>query len=313
MRFFLDTNLVSYIASSPRQEAILRHFLRHRYRVAVTTELLVEISRAPAAERVARFTLLRSLGARFTFPPSDFVEAAEVRAEITRCHPEWLQPSPDATDAHRLLAERRDVWVQYVRDPAFDIAALLPPYLEASGSATRQVAEFQKGVRQFVRENPGARVAATDPDIARLIQPHDDFNRYWRLASAQAWHQALRGGKSMRDYRDWLSPYVLPGTTDRKEWFLFWASEVNPRQVSRSSLRCAVEYCQVSQKVTIGNAADANHALNLLSVDRFLTCDRDFHAAMCKAAAILPFRMPLPRLVDRSLQDPLEAILNALR
>jgi len=313
MRFYFDTNVASFIVSSGDANRVAHYFRSGNHRLVISTDLLVEVARAPSPERSARLDLLRAVDARFESPPADFEEAAEIRREISRCHPDWLIAQPDTAEIDRLLRGRREVWLACKKDPKFDLAARLPPYLEASGSAARNFADEQKRFKAFRRENPGSEITSGSPEIEDLLTPLGDFERYWRMATALAWRRAMRGSAAMRDYRDWLGPYVLPGVTDSFDWIRFWLTEVEGHLVKRTLVRTAIEYTQTSRKVTIGNAADTNHALYSLAVDRFLTCDRDFHSSLIQAMELLPFGLGSIRFVDRSKGNAFDAILDGLQ
>jgi hypothetical protein len=134
------------------------------------------------------------------------------------------------------------------------------------------------------------------------VQTADDMavmlDATWRVESMMVWHGALfERNPVMRDYWDFLWPYLLPIEITDDDWQRFWLLECSADRLPRARTMALAGYFQQRHPVSAGNALDTLHAVGLLYCDVFLTGDRAFHDALQDLRPWLPFG-GTPMLVD---------------
>ena len=92
----------------------------------------------------------------------------------------------------------------------------------------------------------------------------------------------------MRDYFDWLAPFLTADAFRGASYVAFWIEDVRPTDVPRNRFTELVDYYQWERKVTQGNAEDLNHAGNVFDVEIVLTADKRLHHAIDRSLAHFP-------------------------
>lgn len=120
------------------------------------------------------------------------------------------------------------------------------------------------------------------------------------------------GDPSMRDYKDWLLPYLRITTVGKLEWESFWLKDVIAKNIPRTYIRGLTEYFQLRFKITHGNKIDGNHSLNLIGNHLFLTGDKNFFQVLLKVSENSTTRIAKPIFIDRNNYDAYDEITKAI-
>ncbi len=97
-----------------------------------------------------------------------------------------------------------------------------------------------------------------------------------------------------------------------EDWGVFWVSDVRTAAVPRTAIRGLVDYHQLAFRITHGNMNDANHALNLIGNDLFITCDTNFYNVLQKVVASVNTKLAAPAFVDRNTKNACEEIISVI-
>jgi hypothetical protein len=242
---------------------------------AVVYECL-RISDAQLRRRLAkvltRTTWLRPM-------PEAFVEAEELRREITRLHPEWLAVKPETSNWHRNVVDWRVGFWQRVRDDTSAMAKIISVVDDGQLDQARNEA---KAARSTAREL-GHKIEGLQLDTASAWYVHripgwdgEPFEA-WRGLSESTWWQQLVLRQN-RTFLDWLEPWLLLKRirAERHQWIKFWTRECSTEQLPREWLRWAMQEVQALRKVTPGTPVDNQICTYLIDYDIFVTSDRAF-------------------------------------
>lgn len=115
----------------------------------------------------------------------------------------------------------------------------------------------------------------------------------------------------MRDYFDFLAPYLRLETVHSPEWRDFWMDEVLAARVPRNRIQSLTAFFQHAYRPTPGNALDQAHACGLLECDVFLTCDRSFGQVIGHLREHFDDLSDLA-ILDRSAEKPSKEIAGAI-
>jgi FlaA1/EpsC-like NDP-sugar epimerase len=84
----------------------------------------------------------------------------------------------------------------------------------------------------------------------------------------------------MRDYFDWLSPYVITDSFVWRDYLYFWLRDVDLSKMPLNTITGLAEFYQPQYKVTHGNFLDCIHANYLMNSDILVTADRIFYKVL---------------------------------
>ena len=135
-------------------------------------------------------------------------------------------------------------------------------------------------MRQLLLQSTTVGLRVDNRELQQHLEPLGLPERYWRIASQGVWANAMNGMAAMRDYKDYLGPYLASQRIKRKGWALFWFRDVRSDAMPVGRLRSAVEFHQTAAKITHGNPLDTNHGVHLADCDLLLTCDQKFFEAL---------------------------------
>src|SRR5262249_15407236 len=154
-------------------------------------------------------------------------------AQIRYLHPEWLAPNPDLRPSEQFLVWWRRQWKLFRNDITLDPAEGLPSYLSTAEPANVEFVQGQRAIRRLARSSANVDLRSADPECQALLEPFTQSERYWRLNTMAAWARALTGDPSLRDYRDYLGPY-LRGLPNEADWKRLWLGELSPGRLPLS-------------------------------------------------------------------------------
>ena len=292
MRLLFDTNIYARIAEQGGTAEVSERIGLRRDTVRATSVIWQEIMRAPVEVRATRWPVVFALANEFP-PAAAELDAREVRRELRRLRPTWLKRDPDLRDFTKVQRFSKEHWRAVRDDPSWT-----PPRL----------AEYEHDAQvaiDFVQANHRARKAQV-ADVSSI----ESLEKLWRLATAAVWMSAFDGHPSMRDYVDFLGPFMDPevDVTDQ-EWFRFWLEEVDGNQVPRSRAMGLAFHFQAARKTSRGQAMDTLHAAELPSVDAIVTSDANFASALEELQSVLT---GIARVIRVSPVDTAQSLLEAL-
>lgn len=316
MNIYLDTNVYSYIHEAREGREARDYFREISAQILIDDVVILETARVPdRKERLRRLQTVRTVSSVFITPPSAYREAMEVLGEIRRCRPTWLEPAPDESMVSKFLRLGPRNWRKFKYDRLPDPALALPRYLRDAEPASQTFLAAQRQMRQVFLEATAYEFRVDNDELQEYLDSLGQTERYWRLSSEGVWAAALNGEAAMRDYKDFLGPYLAPRRIERRDWASFWFRDVAGNAMPVSRLRSAVEFHQSAAKITHGNPMDIDHGLHLANCDLLLTCDRSFFKVLGLVAeeGVPGARLGRPVLVPRlSGHSALEAIRGAV-
>lgn len=319
MKIYFDTNIYAF-ASVTQEEIAIRRFLDTReFRVVVSLGNVLErlAIREPLA-RAREVAVIMTLASLHEREPISWRECEELRIAIAQYRPNWLRHAPSRRGlvaVQHALDGHRQLWADLAQMRLPNEAAFLRYHIDAeSGSALSK--PMQQQMRQaLIKGYDRIRAYENTPTGRRWIDDEQKITTeyYWRTCAAAEWRAAIvQHLPSLRDFADWLNPYLKEGAFLSRDYFSFWLEDLPVDAVPRTYLPHLVGYYQLQHKITHGNAGDLSHASHVLDVDRFVTADKDFHAAL-DAALIHHFpHLPRPILIDRGSQSLLSELQRVL-
>jgi len=313
MNLYFDTNIYRFITErdeTRRVAALLKYF---GCRLLVSAGNLFETYAVKSfANRAKEVETIVQLGSRYQSPPESYLHALEVRREVKRLRPKWINTFPRRKNERFFLKGHLKRWAEakagmlppdsafklYSRDAENGIATIKQTQKRVRASSRKAISEFRV-------QMPAGQIVPVDLEDPEI---------YWRTEGLLAWHQAIEmKSPASRDYADWLAPHLRPKSFADPSYYTFWLNEVSADAMPYNRLTGLVSYYQLRQKITHGNAADQIHSSCWLLSDLFITADRGFHEALSSAARHYPGQ-PLPVLANRdspSFALQLEQILTA--
>jgi hypothetical protein len=316
MLLYFDTNVYHYLAQVG-QARDLRDLLRVKHHaVSISRDNVMESARIKDPDRLAtRFKTIKTVASSFPKFPESYVESRELLQEFRRKRPSWLLTDPDLKEVKYFLRNYRLLMTTTLKQGALGLNESFQEYVCQVERAIDVSKPYDKTVHEAVLNASNVEFGAANPKWHHLIEHLSNTERYWRIRSTTIWHQALTGDPSMRDYNDWVSPYVDIRKIDTSDWNMFWLRDVVAAAVPTSWVRCLTEYHQMAVSVSHGNKIDVNHALRLIDCDAFFTCDQQFYRVIRTVASEVGVKVAIPFLIDASQDNAVEqfkSILNYL-
>lgn len=317
MDVYFDTNVYSFLYEAREGRAARDYFREISAQILIDDLVMLETARVPERkERLRRLQTVRTVGKVFIEPPTAYREAMEVLGEIRRCRPTWLERNPDEAQVKKLLRLGPRIWRKFKYDRLPDPALALPRYLRDAEPAAQAFLASQRQMRQkYLLEGTAFEFRVEDSELQQYLESRGQSERYWRLSSEIVWAAALNGETVVGDFNHFLGPYIAPQQIERKDWMSFWFKDVDSTAIPMGRLRSAVEFHQLTAKITHGNDNDVDQGLHLADCDLFLTCDRNFFKVLDLVVkeGIPGTRLGRPVLVPRLAgHSALEAIRGAM-
>jgi len=276
---------------------------------------VAEATRIPDA--VSRARHLRTIFALISEIPlhsDSYATALEVRNEMHRLHPEWMTLAPDLRELNALIHHRQELYGRLQDHPALEFD---PAYAATVREAVGSLKLAQQERRRLLLTMPELTLELSTVGGEASSSQLEWFNslpegdKYWRNRSRSVWRSALLGEPAMRDYADWLGPYVN-GVPPEPAWSEFWLFEAKVENVRRDQTIEVCNHYQASERVGAGNAIDMLLSVHLLDSDAVVTADVPFYRILCRVVESHgPFRAS-PLLVDRGADDFLSNVKLAI-
>jgi len=302
MKLYFDHNVYARITDR-NEVGLVEDWLHATGNSILSSQVtLLEALRIPGdADRAARIRTITRLCPSFPTPHA-FLDARELRDELKRVRSSWLRARPDTAAIDLHLNDHRRQWRSMRADPSYRSPEF--GHVEAVlGPGVGVVRDFHSAGRALAQRDTGGQ---TTQDMAALL------DAAWRIESMAVWHGALfERNPVMRDYWDYLSPYLLPIEITEGDWQKFWLRHCSADRLPRARTLALAGFFQQRHPISAGNALDTLHAVGLLYCDVFLTGDRAFHDALRGLRPWLPFGGK-PILLDAkdSVAAQLEILLN---
>jgi hypothetical protein len=103
-------------------------------------------------------------------------------------------------------------------------------------------------------------------------------------------------------------------TDDPADFWNLWCEEATPGEVRRDWIRAALAYTQLTMKVGLGNAGDAQHSAYLVDADIFLSSDQRLVTALNEVRGQASFPLAESRATNlkRGTVSAVDAVRVAL-
>jgi hypothetical protein len=263
-----------------------------------------------------RIRAITHIAYAFDERPHSVRHADEVLSEVRRLRPFWTKPVDREALQIRYSALRgyRAHWREAKQFP--DAPPLgLSVYRKVANTITPEAAKrLRKGVLT-VLEGSGVDnlvVKPVDDALAIHTANYPAWEVFVRHQSALTWHEAIfKARPGLRDYADWLLPYVSRSAFTGDDYYDFWLRGVALAKVPFNTVQGLAEYFQLFRRITHGNQIDSIHANYLLTTDMVLTADRALYSVLSEIASTVTVRAK-PKLVVWT-GDPVDDIARTLK
>lgn len=233
--------------------------------------------------------------------PDAFLEAEDLRAEITRSRPHWLLPAPDLAQWWKLRSDWQEgTWRRARRRTAFMARAIGQRMPDDLDRARDQATASRQHARQLGHTMSSLQL---DRATAWYLQrvPGWDGEKFeaWRAGGESRWWQDLVATPNSA-MLDWLGPWLdlTYIRTHHPEWMSFWTHDVEWESLPREWIRWAMGEVQALRKVTPGTPVDNQIATYLVDFDVFVTADRGFADCVEAMRAYAPRPLAATAVVD---------------
>lgn len=281
-KVYLDLNIYDSAVKRGWVKQLEQALRSERAVVHGSVELLIEAMRIDN-DRLRRqivATIVATVDRRL--PPAGHRYAQEVLGEIRRCHPDWLEATPNRLSESAALVRATQLWQRLRQDPGYlpwgmkANAALLHGAL-GSGRAGQRA----RRALMSKRKEPDVlhMLGDTRRHLEAVVLSMSSAERHWRVVGGALWWDALRGDPQLADMRTWLGGYLHPpDQLSRTEWMTSWCTQVSAAAIAVHIALLMAEYHQIEPgvKLQTSNALDVLHVPYLLGLDLVLTADTSF-------------------------------------
>jgi hypothetical protein len=279
--------------------------------VVASPAVVYELLRTPEPEFRKRDLKAVTLSSWLRPMSETFQLAEELRAEITRLHPEWLRDPPDLASWYTQRADwtsSKGFWLRARRHPEF------------MNQVIAKVEENQIGIARSefkaARESTTIEFANLDlSQITSVFVDHppgwegDEFEA-WRSTAYELWTKGLFGRPGRAVYREWLGPWVDLKKVGQNEaaWIKFWTYEVDRDCLPLHWIEYAFTVAAKTRKVSRGTPVDCQIGLYLPACDFFVTGDRIFGEITDKVRQWSPVKLGVVRVLPGGEKGALELV-----
>lgn len=280
MRFFLDTNIWSYIANEGAGSELAMRAREAGVEIVISPAVVDEVQRLPVPEARRKVIQLVTRKDWKRLMPEIFSECAEVKSEIIRLRPEWVIAEPKMAEFRRLRYD----WAR--ASGGFWDRARRETETPATNESIRRDEEERLAVEQSyaIRERmkkikPGSeehlQKVGHIPEAGRPGWSGDPVP-YWRVPSLHMFRAELQIYESA--VREWLDSEidVAAMLSSPESMNRLWLHELDAVAVPRQWLRGAFEFLQAWHKVTTGTPGDSRLATHLVDADVIISADKNF-------------------------------------
>ncbi|MGR6616711.1 hypothetical protein ACU6QK_10765 [Pseudomonas rhodesiae] len=295
MRFFLDTNIWSYIANEDAGDELATHARAAGVEIVVSPAVVDEVQQLPVPEARRKVIQLLTKKDWKRLMPEVFSECAELKAEIIKLRPEWVIAEPNMREFNRVRYD----WIR--RTGGYWDRARRGVETPPTNESVRREQEERLAVEQSfaIRERmqkikPGGEThlqyVGHIPEAGTLGWTGKPVH-YWRVPSLHMFKSELQVYESA--VREWLDSEIdVPAMLSSPESMnRLWFHELDPAAVPRQWLRGSFEFLQAWHKITTGTPGDTRLATHLVDADIIISADKNFvrFAERCRTDA--PFKI----------------------
>jgi hypothetical protein len=315
MRILLDTNVWRYIVDYGALGVVHQAARRSRHDIVIAPSVVYE------ALRTRDEVLRKSLVCAMTLPywkrlmPEAFSEAQEIKSEVERLRPEWLNWAREISLYQRLRHDwtrsRGGFWDRARSDTLRESQRIdTLGLLDIARNSSRQAREIGKNMPAGWRTRPFSDIKASLPE------PAPGWNgepfEWWRAEARENFKLAMT--RIGHPYAEWLNGEINLAmmTLHASDLTHFWLHETEATRMPRHWLRSAFEFQQQFHKVNDGTPCDTQLGTYLVDVDLMLSADKNFvkFAERCRREA--PFPMGRSSLIPGG-SHAVEVLLEELR
>ena len=235
--------------------------------------------------------------------------------QISKHHPEWVNPTPDLKSVRENLSWFPLTWERLKDDPSYRPRGLLSNRRLVQGNIAESLRRQRAWRKTRLKGEP---IATTIFDPNRRLIPYvqalPPLEAHWRERwGASTWSALMKGDRMVLDVREWLEPYVLTNRLNPESWLRFWLVEADAGALAVRRVQGLTAYCQAEVgRITAGNAGDISHAGYALEVKFFLTADKAFYDVLEMIAQQPNVGIAKPLLIDRVADDICAEIRSSL-
>jgi len=307
-----DSNIWRYIVESNATESVMLEARRQKVDIAACPAVVFEALRGGNTELRDRLikTMTRSCWLRMM--PDAYKEADQVKSEITRLQPGWLDTKPSRLLWYQLKADWENEWWYRARNSTREEAS----HIIALGKDRLHKARAEaRDSRQRAREQGTVFEKLSMEQKIRLEGPRSGWDGElfdaWRLRGMNRWWEALSHPDSAEG--QWLSPWISSDLVKQRDdlWVSMWTREVEATRVPLEWLRWAFQHVQATRTGNDGTPVDNQIATYLPECDVFITADKVF------ADCVERVRPHAPVILGRGVRvpsghDAVEGLLEAI-
>ena len=308
-RILFDTNVWANIAENNQVERVRGAAREHGVHVIACPAVVYEILRS--TDPILRKRDLLAVTQRAWIRPMSeiYQQAEQLRQQIERRHPEWLEPNPDLRQWHHLYWDWKGdhkpsrglaggFWWRARHRPQFQTQIL---EIAESGRMD-EARESYKAARPASGDNPFEQTVLAD-SVTRFEIPtpgwKGDTFASWRMEGLAQWWHGLFNEPERPVHREWLGPFLDLDKLrmDRAGWVRLWVYELEASDVPLEWLSWAFMIVSSKRRFTSGTPGDCQIGLYLADCEEFATCDKAFSAIVRKVAAEAPCPLAEPVLL----------------
>ncbi|MRX44612.1 hypothetical protein [Agromyces kandeliae] len=304
-RLMLDNNIWTFLVNADAVEALQLEAWSRRVEVVVPPAIVIEALQAHPQSEEGQEAKLRRIAAMTSaawvrLMPEAYKEANEVRGEVERLRPEWINPRPRLASWNHHRKDWQSGWWDFVRKTPEEAARI---HGELSDARVTRARADARQAREEARATGTTFERVSFAEAVMLVGEEpgwssDPFDA-WRGEAMNRWYAALK--QSGPDH-DWLAPWLNEQASDRGHWTRFWTREVDRDRVPLNWLRWAFGRVQSTLSTNDGTPVDNQIATYLPEADVFLTADKRFAACIRAVAPHSP--VTLARVITVPANQP---------
>jgi hypothetical protein len=303
-RAIVDANAVEDLRSTARQFGV---------QIVACPAVVFEAMRGGDPRLRKELVKAMTRGSWLRLMPEAYKEAAEVRNEIARLHPDWINPKPNLSAWQRNKADWESAWWRRVRQDTRAEAARI----HTLGADRLEQARVEARILRSQASDEKRTFDNLSLDLQVSLEVGTEgwdglpFDA-WRYGGLNRWLSAIANPDSTDG--QWLGPWLNAKTIweNLPDWVSMWTVEVDKSGLPSEWLRWAFEYVQATRKTSDGTPVDNQIATYLPECDLFVSADKVFVQCVEKIRALSPVKLA------RALQIPageegVASFLNTVR
>lgn len=271
---------------------LVKSFLMSGKHSLIASEInLIEFGRIPESKsdlRGLEISNVVRLATRFRDFPCSYVQSMELIRELRRIRPDWLRPFKSKAGAKKFLRSHNAKWQDALKG-TYPSSFEKQKRLNEEKSMQPQILAAQREWRQGPERNYlQTHDKATGDALSKYLIKSADAK--WREDRFVAWEAALRQKHPfVQDYIDYAAPYIRDTMhTPLENAIEFWLFEADANNMPHNRAVGLTWHYQTNYQIDSGNPYDVSHSHNLIDVDFFVTCDKNFYKVLSAVSRDIP-------------------------